>query len=184
MKSYKILDLLDEASNLKPKIISDEMIYIKRTLEIEAKINTIRNSKVILPDYLDLFEYLDHDKKNTLAHTLLQLLSYISSTSKANGALDRFRKGKIKSFDDRSASLSALHKKAKELLRLFKARSEIDKKLNDLSKTNISKNNPFKQLLATENREDIINTEIEYHINAFFHLLKETKAIIAAIGIK
>lgn len=184
MKSYKLLDLLDEASKLSPKLISDEMIYIKRTLDIEAKINTLRDSKVILADYLDLFEYLEDDKKNILANTLLQILSYISSTSKSSGALERFRKGKIKSFDEKSAYLSSLHQKAKELLRFFKARKEINGKLNTKSKISISKNNLFKHLQTLEDREEIINSEIDYHVTTFFHQLKETKAIIAAIGIK
>lgn len=182
MKSYKIIDLFEEASSLQPKTISNEMIRMKRILDVESKIKTLRDSKVILPDYLDLFEHLENDKKNILANNLLQILSYISSTTKAHGALDRFRKGKIKSFDEKSSSLSALHQEARILLKYFKAQKELNEKLNDTSK--ISRHNPLKKLQADENREGLINDKITLRLDSFFQQLKETKAIIAAIGIK
>lgn len=182
----EILELLDIGHSLKPKVIPQAMLDLKRKLDTKVKIEALRESKSIPPEYLELFDFPEIDAyKNVIADTLLQIFSYISSTHSKKIVLAEFKTSKKSNIN--TTSLSQLYIETKSLLRLLKSAAEVEEHIKDREKNKIKKNNVLKNNLEDidgETSKEKIKKRIKNDIHLYLQFLKEARASIAAEGMK
>lgn len=187
-----ITELLRISKNLKPKVISQEMINHKRELGIESKIASLRESKSIPPEYLDLLAFPQVEAhRDIIVDILIQVFAYISSTHTNKIVMSEFKKSKKSNLN--ATSLSELYAETKTLLKLLKSAEEVRifKENPNNKKLKISKKNVFSKKNEIINDEDEepaeqsaekINLRLRREISTYIQMLKEAKASIAAEG--
>lgn len=183
----KISGIIESVNQLPPMKVSEDAINRKRELNLELRVQKLRTTKAVPPDFFDALKAFETESdKNKIITSLQKIYGYIASVKKSKSIMDNFKGGKLNmlSGDEQVTTLSELFSVAKEICKVHKkfiATQEKEKNLQDKpSLTN-------KQLASLDkhgDQKDGLKVELDKLKNEFLETLEETESSVASVGLK